>query len=251
MPKRIISPRRLADAFTTEWSPACGIDYPAWCVGENITWHWCVNGDRPIVDLKKMKFSKTHEICLAEGWMRTKFVGGRSKLENKKGTREWWGYMCCLCPGGKHVPPPADLRLNARGNPTEPVEFCTSCPLNTVSIVFRLLPTSKPRLFPRWLTKSGRFSVEEGIDTANLTCVANQWLRAQGSNPDNEDYCSNGGRKALGKLCSATKTPFKVSFEVHGDLSKTWGKHYEPGVERDRAFHRRTQSKIVEECTVD
>ena len=77
------------------------------------------------------------------------------------------------------------------GNPRGDIPFCTSCPLNTVSIVFRLLPTSKPRLFPRWLTKSGRFSVEEGIDTANLTCVANQWLRAQGSNPDNEDYCSN------------------------------------------------------------
>ena len=253
MPVRIIPPRRLADAFTTEWSPNCGMDLPAWCVGENITWDWCINGDRPIVDLKKMKFSNVHEICAAEGWMRTEFVGGRSKLENKKGTRDWWGYRCCLCPEGKHVPPPADLYkiLDARGNPTEPLTFCTSCPLNAVDIVFRLLPSTKHRLYPRWLPKSGRFSEEEGIATERLTNVANQWLRAQGANPDVENYCSNGGRKALAKLCTITKTPFNVSFEVHGDLPKTWTKHYEPGMKPvDRSFRRRTQSKNVEECTV-
>ena len=37
MPRRVIPPARLADAFTTEWTPDCGVPFPEWCVGLMIT----------------------------------------------------------------------------------------------------------------------------------------------------------------------------------------------------------------------
>ena len=45
-----------------------------------------------MIDLKKLKTSMNHQVSESEGWMRTEFNGGRSKLERKKGFREWWSY---------------------------------------------------------------------------------------------------------------------------------------------------------------
>ena len=56
-----------------------------------------------LIDLKKLKYSMNHQVSESEGWMRTEFNGGRSKLERKKGFREWWSYRQCLCPNGKHL----------------------------------------------------------------------------------------------------------------------------------------------------
>ena len=249
MPVRIISPNRLGDAFLKEWCIGCGMDMPEWCVGGNITWDWCLNGGRSKIDLKKLKKSLRHDICAAEGWMRTEFDGGRSKLEQKKGLREWWGYRACLCPNGKHVGIPQDFwkSLDERGNPTAGTPFCTTCPLNMAEFVFRLLPSDQHRLYPRWLRKTCRFA-EDDVGQTKLVPLANHWLRAQGANPDVEDYCSNGGRKALARVCTATGAPYKESYEVHGDLPKTWHKFYQKEMEPDRSFKRRTQSRDADQC---
>ena len=251
MPVRIIPPDRLADAFLKEWSPDCGMSMPEWCVGGNIVWDWCLNGGRSGIDLQKLKKSNTHHVSAAEGWMKTKFVGGRSKLQRKKGVREWWGYRLCLCPKGKHIGPPIEFwkTLDGRGNPTGGTPYCTTCPLNMVDFVFRLLPQGQKRLYPRWLVKSGKFSVED-VGKTELIPLANRWLKLQGANPDDVGYCSNSGRKALAQVCSATNTPYEESFETHGDLPKTWVKYYQPDMKPTvwQRPYRRTQSKNHDTC---
>ena len=183
--------------------------------------------------------------------MKTKFVGGRSKLERRKGVREWWGYRQCLCPKGKHVGPPQDFwkTLDGQGNPTHGTPYCTTCPLNMVEFVFRLLPDGEKRLYPRWLVKSGKFSVED-VGKTELIPLANKWLSAQGANPDGVDYCSNSGRKAFAKVCSATSAPYEESFEVHGDLPKTWSKYYQKDMKPTvwPKPYRRKQSTDPDTC---
>ena len=137
--------------------------------------------------------------------------------------------------------------LDSSGNPTAGVPFCSTCPLNMAQYVFRLLPRGQLRLYPRWLPKTGKFSVED-VGENKLLPLANRWLRLQGANPDQVDYCPNGGRKALGLLCNELKTPYRESFEAHGDHPKTWHKHYQSKMIPDKSFKRRTQSTSAEDC---
>ena len=249
MPQRVIPPERLGDAFTTEWSPDCGMSFPSWCVGNLLTWDWCVCGSRSGCDLEKVKQSADHQVNAAEGWMRTGMVGGRSKLERKKGNRAWYVYRQCICPEGKHKGIPNDFfeALPVDCNPTDAIPFCTTCPLNAFQFVKWALPVNDNRIYPRWLTEQNRYSVES-VGRKKLTSVANEWLKAQGANPDDKPYCSNSGRKALAKWCEATSTPYRESFEIHGDLQKNWVTYYQPSMKADRVFRRRTQSRNPQTC---
>ena len=249
MPKRVIHPSRLADAFTTQWTAACGIPFPAWCVGLMITWDWCVCGGRSGCDLEKLKNSTVHQVNAAEGWMRTRMKGGRSKLERKKGVRPWYTYRLCFCPQGKHVAIPDEFyeSLDANNNPTEPATFCTTCPLNAFQFIKWGLPDNDTRLYPRWLEKQNRYS-DESVGKKKLIPTSNRWLKAQGANPDDEPYCSNSGRKALGRWCDATNTPYRESFEIHGDLQDTWLKYYQKSLKNDRLSRQRNQSRQPEPC---
>ncbi len=92
----------LKIAFTTPFDPSKGMSYPEWCVGLLLSFDAHVFGARSVVDLEKIKKSKRHEISTAGGWMWTKMVGGRAKLEKRKGIRQWKAFRICLCPNGKH-----------------------------------------------------------------------------------------------------------------------------------------------------
>ena len=221
-----------------------------WNVGGEITWDWAVLGGRSRVDLKKMKVSVNHQCFFSEGWMRTDLHGGRSKLERKRGVRQWWMYRVCMCPGGKHVGIPDGFMqtIAHSGNPTNGVPFCSTCPLNMFECVDRLLPSDDHRLYPRWLPGCSRFHFTDNVGTKRLTVVANQWLKAQGACPDNAPYSSNMGRKAHAYWCDATNTPYEESFEIHGDLPCTWNKYYQPSCKIDKSFRRRTQSTDPEVC---
>ena len=87
-----VEPSGLATAYTTPWTPSTGMVFPRWCVGNLVTWDWCVLGCRSKADMGKIKASDNHIFVASEGWMATAMVGGRAKLEGKKGTRPWSAY---------------------------------------------------------------------------------------------------------------------------------------------------------------
>ena len=239
----------LSTAMTKEWSPECGMPYPEWCVAQLLVHdsHFC--GARSVTDLERIKKSKTHVFAPGQGWMSTVFVGGRAKLERKKGIRKWKLYRVCLCPGGNHQPPPADWHqhLNHLGNPKGEVNWCTSCPLNSFQVVRDLLPDNDKRSYPGWLPAQLRYS-KDNVGEDRIMPLIQRWLNIQGANPDNLAFDSNGGRKVLGKLCSRFGIPYHESIELHGDLWPTWKRHYQHDLQRDPLFKRRTQSRDVDEC---
>ena len=249
MPTRVIPPRRLADAFTTEWTAACGMNFAEWCVALIIVWDWCVCGGRSGCDLEKLKKSDDHQVNAAEGWMRTGMKGGRSKLEKKKGIRAWYTYRVCLCPQGKHKGIPADFfqELPLDHCPTEPIPFCTTCPLNAYQFIRWATPEGDTKLYPRWLERQNKFS-STSIGRWKVIPTANRWLKAQGANPGDEPYCSNSGRKALAQWCDATNAPYPESFQIHGDHQDTWLKYYQKSLKHDRTMRQRTQSRHPEDC---
>ena len=151
-------------------------------------------------------------------------------------------YRVCLCPEGKHISLPDDWRstLDTKGNPTNP-PWCTSCPLACFEVVRSLLPEDDFRSYPRWLETENRFSLDN-YGKKKMFPFARRWLDLQGANPDGLVFDSNGGRKALGKWCDEFGVPYTISFEVHGDLWKTWKRHYQEGLDRNPYMERRTQS---------
>ena len=241
-----VEPSGLKTAFTTEFDATKGMPYPAWCVGLLLTWDHAVCGSRSVVDLDKIKKSRTHTFVPSEGWMATVLKGGRAKLENKKGTRPWSVHRVCCCPKGKHQAIPENWQRNNQCNPTE-VSWCTTCPLNAFKTVRSLLSEDDYRTYPAWLPRQQRYS-KDNLGEGRMRKLVQSWLDLQGGNPDHLKFDSNSGRKALGKWCAEFQVPYHKSFEVHGDLWCTWKKHYEPMLKRDPAFLRRTQSTLAEEC---
>ena len=74
------------------------------------------------------------------------------------------------------------------------------------------------------------------------------WLDAQGANPDGVRFCSNSGRKTLGKWCDEFNVPYEESLEIHGDHWDTWKKNYQPRLRREPELNRRTQSPDPDVC---
>lgn len=241
----------LKTAFTTPFDPSKGMSYPEWCVGLLLSFDAHVFGARSVVDLEKIKKSKRHEISTAGGWMWTKMVGGRAKLEKRKGIRQWKAFRICLCPNGKHSDVPSTFRVDRNHTP-ENLHWCSTCPLNAFKVVRYYLEGNDKRSYPRWCPPckehKGRYS-KDNYSSAAMKQQIQRWLNLQGANPDDLKFDTNCGRKSLGKLCSLMHIPYHESFEMHGDLFKTWKRHYQRNLQRDPFFRRRTQSQDIEECT--
>ena len=253
--KYSVEPANLKTAWTTEFTPECGIPFPEWCVGGEIGWDWSVIGCRggPNGGLKRIKDSREHLIIPSQGVMTTKFLGGRPKVPGFNKKRDWHGIRICLCKGGKHVPPPPDWtdHLDSESNPCYPcgsIPWTTCCPLNMFQCVQDLLPPEeKGRTYCTWLRKQKRFGLRD-LGKSKLIDAARDWYKAQGANPDDLEFCSNSGRKALGKWCSELCIPYRESFPIHGDLWSTWSKFYQLTLVREPGYQEREQPRDLDEC---
>ena len=251
--KLSVEPAGLATAFTTEWTPDCGMVFMEWVVALLFVWDWCVLGMRSTEDIGKIKATdereyrpgktEKHVFRPSEGWMSTDLLGGRSKLHGKKGRRTWKAYRVCLCKNGvhKHAPQGWDHRLDSKGNP-KTVTWATTCPLNCFQVVRTMLPQGDLKIYPRWLDKQGRYS-KANIGEDKLIDLGRKWLDIQGANPDAIRFDNNSGRKALGKWCDEYGIPYRQSFEIHGDLWSTWQKYYQRTLKKDPGFDDREQSE--------
>ena len=247
-----VEPEGLKKSHTTEFDPACGIPFPRWLVGEDLSWCWNLNGCRAGKHggMNRVKFSEEHEYVPSQGICRTKFEGGRPKTPGINHDREWWMHRVCMCPGAKHKPPPSDWieHLDEQCNPVDP-EWCTVCPVNVFKCIQDLLPEGeKGRIWPKWLPAQRRYS-HKNVGRTQMIPEAQAWINAQGGNPDNLTFCSNSGRKALGKWCAELQIPYRMSFQLHGDLWTTWRNHYQKNLRRDPGFGDRKQSVSVQEAT--
>ena len=242
--KIIIEPSGLTTCFTTEWSPANGMAYLQWNVGLLVVHDWCVLGARSKSDLDKIKKSVDHVVVESEGWMCTRMVGGRAKLEARKGIRPWYAYRVCFCPDGKHKGLPAGWRAVIGSNHAP--SWCTTCPLTAFQVIRESLPQDDNRTYPN-IKKDGTFAkTNAGKET--IIPLGRKWINAQGGNPDDLRFDGNSGRKALGKWCDEFNVPYSWSFEIHGDLWCTWSKFYQNGLRKEPAFARRTQSREPVDC---
>jgi hypothetical protein len=110
-----------------------------------------------------------------------------------------------------------------------------------------MLPDDDLRTYPKWLPAQKRYS-GHNIGPDFFIPMARKWLDLQGANPDKLLFDSNSGRKALGKWCDEFGIKYHESFEIHGDLWRTWKRHYQHGLQKDPCFERRTQSLDPSEC---
>ena len=241
-PTKIPTPDQLKRAFTKPWKPGTLLSFAEWTVGYVCGYDWAVFGCRSHEDMKRIKRSRTHALNVRERWQATRFFGGRCKLMgDKKGTRPWWVFRVCLCPGQKHISPPANFgdTLDIRGNPTVEIRWNTACPIACMEFYTSMLAPGAIRCYPRW-HKNGFFAkdnVGEPIDRALF------WFEVQGEAPyEGGRFSSNAGRKALARWCHKLNISYKESFEIHGDLYVTWKDHYEDYVPKGE-MEKRAQSR--------
>jgi len=236
--------------MTTPFDEAKGMPYPRWNVGLLLVFDSLCSGARSVTDLHRIKMAPDHVFAPSQGWMSTSMKGGRAKLERRKGTRRWCVYRPCLCPEGKHVPPPEDWHqhVDMMSNPKN-ITWCTNCPLNAFQCIRDLLPEEDIRSYPAWLEAQQRYR-KDNLGEESMKKLVAAWIDLQGGNPDGLKYDTNGGRKTLGKLCQKYGVLYHESFELHGDLWCTWAKYYQEKLARDPLFKRRTQSKNPDVCLV-
>ena len=253
MPTKIPSPRNLKRAFTTQWTP----DSP-WSLAKHMTgviacWDSDVFGLRPQVDMNKVKKSRNHVIVPTDGYGKTEMVEGRSKLHMaKSGTRPWWVYRVCTCEGGTHdeeegkMQDPQDFFVGKDGNPHEPPEWNTCCPVRAMEFLRYHQATDAWVPYPKW-TKKGCYGTGNVGDPAQLAC---DWLRVQGQHADasGSPFDHNCGRKALAKWLALLKINYNESAPIHGDLEDVWRGSYQDCLSRS-SYRCREQTADSEEAT--
>ena len=246
-PKKIPTAKQLKRAFTKQWSPRTKMPFMKWVVGYVAAYDWAVFGLRSKEGMRRVKLASRHVINVRERWQASQFYGGRCKLAGtKKGTRPWWCYRVCLCPGQKHISPPEGFghHINKRGNPTVQVRWNTACPIACLEFYTSLLDPKEYRCYPKWLD-SGRFGKKSIGDPVER---ALWWFEAQGELPVEGRFSTNAGRYALARWCEKLNISYAESFEIHGDLYTTWASHYEDYVPKDE-HKRRTQSSNPDTAT--
>ena len=247
-PTKIPTPEQLKQAFTKPWSRGCGLPLTKWVVGYVAAYDWAVFGCRSREDIKRVKFATQHALNVNERWQASEFHGGRCKLcGDKKGTRPWWIWRVCLCPGQSHVSPPRDFgkHINKNGNPTVAIRWNTACPVACFEFYNSMLKPGDIRNYPRWLPQ-GRYAGDNVGDPIEL---ALWWFEVQGEMPYyGGRFSSNAGRYALARWCQKLNVCYKESFEIHGDLYETWADHYEDYVPKGN-HQKREQSKNPDTAT--
>ena len=248
VPWIIPSPQDLKTAFTTPWTPKTKMPLMVWCVGSTAAWDWGVCGARSQEDLDRIKKAPRHVLNVKERWCASKYDNGRCKLPlGKSGSRPWWVFRICLCPGQKHISPPKNFFevIGKDGNPTVPIKWNTNCPIACIQLYMSMLPPREQRVYPKWL-KSGRFGK---LNYDSPVDLAIDWYEAQGVCTQTNRYDTNAGRKSLARWCRHLNVPYEESFEIHGDLFKTWSEHYEDSVPGDDSMNRREQSRNPDVAT--
>ena len=220
IPTRIPTPQNLRSGWTKQWTP----DHP-WTLVQFETGAMCshdnhIFGLRPNVDIKKVKDSREHFININEGYGYTVMVGGRSKLHgNKRGTRGWRVNRVCFC-DGTHVSPPETIRLDARGNPLDPVTWNTVCPLAIMEFM-QNTQGDNWRPYGKW----ARSTRQHTSNIGDVPIYANQWLESQGV--EGGPFDRNCGRKSLSRWLQHLRVEYELHMHIHGDLEVVWRSHYQ------------------------
>ena len=232
VPERIPPVKDLKAGFEKEWSPESPWCLVKWSSGL-VAAHDCfLNGPRSEEDVDRLKKSRDHVNDFENGWQRTAFKGGRSKLCGaKKGTRAWSLWTGCFCTGGKHRGPPADFYtdLDRYGNPREPgmVTWTTTCPLAALQLLWQL--QEEPRRYGKWLDTSKDRRHYFGCSNINdVVSFAIDWFVVQGACPADNRYDHNSGRKCFARLARRLNLEYPAIFQVVGDLQSVWRKSYDP-----------------------
>ena len=216
-PVRIPTPEELKVAFNKEWTRESPMSLVAHCSGLVQGYDWAVFGLRSVEDIKRVKKSVVHDFDWNKGWQCTEYVDGRAKLCGvKKGTRRWWVWRVCFCPGERHIRPPADFfaELDKAGNPGCEVKWCTVCPVACIEFLWQL--QARPRSYAKWLVASGKFGEK---NVADVPAGAIDWLIKQGACPADTRYSTNAGRKSLAAWTGLLQIPYGQSVQIHGDQS--------------------------------
>ena len=224
-----------------------------WSVAYIASWDWNVAGGRGGSKgcLSRIKKSTNHRINADEGWCWTQFEGGRCKMGKK--SRPWKQWRLCLCKGGKHCGPPAEIlnpKLWVGGNPPEsamqdgkPV-WCTACPVSAMQLVLGLqndVPQKQKHIYRKWNEKKKPMFAKENY--GDIPALCNEFFDKQGAN-EGTAYDPHSGRKSLARWLSNLNVSYEEGFEIHGDLFAVWAKSYQTDVDRDNRFKRRTQSNL-------
>ena len=233
-PKNIPRPEQLKKAFTTPWSADCGWAFVPWCLGLLCAYDAFIWGCRALKDHDKIKKSRNHKVNYKQGWQCSQYHGGRAKLTGlKKGTRDWWVYRVCMCPGNQHIRPPENFedQLDRDGNPEcKKVGFTSSCPLSAweVSEKHQFEEDEPTRCYPKWLPANKREIGRLGkVNIADPAGFAVKWME-EAQKVGKFDH--NAGRKSLAAWVGHLKIPYAESVHVHGDLHQVWGKNYQEDV---------------------
>jgi len=246
-PTRIPTPAALKRAFTKRWTPKTKMPLTVWTVAYVAAYDWGIFGCRSQEDLKRVKFSRRHVFNREERWQASEYYGGRCKLAgNKKGSRPWWIFRICLCPGQHHVSPPRDFKnaIGRDGNPRVEIRWNTACPMACWEFYTSMLDPKCIRSYPKWI--EGRFG-KENIESP--VALAIWWFEVQGElSYDGKPFSSNAGRKSLARWCQKLNISYAESFEIHGDLYECWADNYEDYVPKDR-HQEREQSKDPDRAT--
>lgn len=248
LPLNIPTPTQLKKAFLKEWTPDNSWHFVPWCVGLIASWDAFVCGCRSDTDHDRIKKSRIHSKNWAQGWQCTSYEGGRAKLTGmKKGSRPWWAWRVCMCPGNKHVRPPQNYNteLDENGDPkSKKVAWCTTCPLACTELLWTLqYGTKEKRMYPKWLPPTKKLRGRFGDSNINeVSKHAAKWMD-EAQQVGKFDHFS--GRKCLARWVSHLKIPYAESVHIHGDLHQVWGKNYQEDIPKS-VYSIRNQSREPE-----
>ena len=250
LPRLIPTPEELKDVFARKWDPTRNtMPFLKSVVARRAAYDIFFSGHRPNKDVSKLKAGRGrgyHKVDLNEGWMWTKFKGGRSKLSGaKKNSREWRQWSVCWCPDGKHVSPTLRDKydLDDCGNPSSGKPgWDDRCMIAGFEFTNLWFPEKKRRRYPN-LKGTGRGKSKKGSlgnsDIGSPVKLALEWMEDMGTGP----YDTNSGRKAYARLLTKLNICYEWGFENHGDTFGTWESRYQQGCRRENEnFTRRTQS---------
>ena len=242
-PTKIPMPENLKEAFTTQWTPDCGLTLTEFMVGVLACWDTHVFGLRPNVDVKKVKDSRDHHINGNDGYGKTAMVNGRSKLHlNKAGTRPWWVYRSCTCKGKHKTPTSRQMRVKD-GNPRIKPTWNTACPVAAMQFL-QHHQGADFRPYPR-TNKNGAYCNQ---NIGDVPSFANEWLSVQGQAADDGSlFDRHSGRKSLARWLGHLQVPYHESLPIHGDLECVWRGAYQDGLHRShyRVREQPTDSDVA------
>ena len=233
LPDRIPTYDENKTAFTTGWTPDHPWTFLQFTAGCQAAFDSFVCGPRPETDIGRIKKSRDHVVVPGEGQMSTGYDGGRAKTDVETPWRLW---TVCFCPG-KHVSPGRfDRWLLVNGNPRNPFNWCSTCPLACHEFL-QSFPNAKGKRYCK-VNKHGTDITK--TNEGDVVTFATDWMVSQGVCPADNRYSHNSGRRSLARLLSKSKCTYAEGFEIHADKWQNWSR-YQPDCAWS-SFDRRQQA---------